>query len=219
MVGDAEAAEWAEAAADARKREDPLAERQALEQLVALRPGDADARVRLALLQIDGKRFAAAAEHLERAIELRAGKDPSASMALVYALQAHGRFDEAIAELKRLQRFQDDPRPGARLGWIYLARGDVAAARTEFTAVLDRWPTSRDAQVGLGVVHRREGDLDESRRVLEEAREFASHYSLVHYQLALTYRALGDEVKARQAMAKFEALGGPGAPDWSDVSP
>lgn len=204
-----------QAAEQARESGDVQAEIETLRELTARLPDDAALHFRLGTLLIDGQLPAAAVPHLRRVIEIR-GKDRPASMALVYALQMHGRFDDAAAELERMKAWAASPEPHVRLGWLHLHRGRLDAARTEFEAALDRWPVDSGARIGLGALLREQGELEPSRAILEEAAQLPNSSAQVHYQLGLTYRALGDSVKARQAMARYERSGGgPAVPRWS----
>lgn len=97
--------------------------------------------------------------------------------------EAEARFREALALLDTLERA--DPRQGAarrgerseahaRLGEVYFARGDLAAARRELTSAVGLSAGNLSALYTLSLVHRRLGEEELALQVearYEEARQ------------------------------------------------
>jgi tetratricopeptide (TPR) repeat protein len=103
-------------------------------------------------------------------------------------------------------------RPGAaparrRLGEIELAAGHGEAARAHFTALLKEDPAfAAAAHFGLGRVEMLRGDADGATAALahfEAAFAQQPRASVLHYQLGMAHRKLGQAEKARAHLAAY----------------
>jgi tetratricopeptide (TPR) repeat protein len=98
------------------------------------------------------------------------------------ANESLANYDAALDDYKKVLALAPD-RPGIhyRLGRVYLARarpplsepGAEASAAREFEQELRVDPTSADAAYELGEIRRKSGDLDEARRLFQQA---VDHY-------------------------------------------
>jgi tetratricopeptide (TPR) repeat protein len=119
-------------------------------------------------------------------------------------------------------------RPGAaparrRLGEIELAAGHGEAARAHFTALLKEDPAfAAAAHYGLGRVEMLRGDADGAAAALphfEAALARQPNASVLHYQLGMAYRKLGQTEKARVHLAAFGPSSGPSSGDSPVAAP
>jgi tetratricopeptide (TPR) repeat protein len=92
------------------------------------------------------------------------------------------------------------------LGHLAFARGDIAAARTEFEAALALDPEQPEARFNLANMILEAGDLElavaELRRVLQAAPDFAD----AHYNLAVALGRLGGRAQARAHLERYIGL-------------
>ena len=116
-------------------------------------------------------------------------------------------MDEAIAAYRRALSLDE----GYALAWYNLgnahfAKGELAQAREAFTAALNHRAGYADAHHGLGGVALRERAAEEAVDHFRAVLAADSSYARAHYGLALAYRALGDSLRAVQALARFKRL-------------
>lgn len=120
-------------------------------------------------------------------------------------------MDEAIAAFRQALALDEEyALAWYNLGNAHFAKGELAQARKAFTTALDHREGYADAYHGLGGVALREGAAEEALVHFRTVLAADSSYARAHYGLALAYRALGDSLRAVQALAHFKRLrGGP----------
>lgn len=152
-----------------------------LQDLVRLRPDDADGWYRLADLELDAGDYDAAETAARRVVDL----EPSGlrgAYALSWALDATRRYREMAEVLaplvERARASGVDPRQVAvllqRLGTAQHRLGDFEAAVGALTAALELVPSHFGLQVQLAEVYLDAGRLDEARDLVAEVRRSRS---------------------------------------------
>jgi len=136
-------------------------------------------------------------------------KSPSSARAhsnYAYALMGRGNLDEAEAELKEaLALDPKDPqrdRTIAKLGHVYLMRGDYAAAEEEFARALSMNPSLGYASNGLGETYYRTGRYTEAESALSRAVQLEPGDYRSHMLLGKVYGSEGRFDKGLPEMSK-----------------
>lgn len=152
--------------------------------------------------------FAAAVEHLERALELSPDvAEAQATLGNIYLRQ--GRLDEAGAALRtELASHPVDHRSRHVLATVLELDNQPQAALREVELVLDAAPDFADARYLRGKILFEEGRVDEAAAQLLAAAELAPEDPNIRNQLGLAYQRLGDTEKAREQFEAFRALKG-----------
>jgi len=89
--------------------------------------------------------------------------------------------------------------------------GDAAAARTAYTAYLQRWPRSAPAAIGLANAHYALGELAAAERALRDAVAWDPQSAIALNNLAHTVSEQGRHAEALALVERAAALGGPHA--------
>ncbi len=148
-----------------------------------------------------------AAARLGRALALRPAA-PDFLVNLGNALRASGRFDAAGAVYGHAATLA--AQPGEVLAWLAVWRarqGRLTEAEALAGAVLaDAARTSADALHRLGLALSNADRLDPARAVLAAAARAAPDSAVVHGNLGITLRRLGDPLGAEQALRSALAL-------------
>jgi Flp pilus assembly protein TadD len=118
-----------------------------------------------------------------------------------------GRLDSAQARFNRALELRPEDLPARiRLGRIELESGRIAAARAVFEGVLQQAPDSGAALAGLGGVAMAERQFTVAISLFEQALASQRDGSVLHYQLGLAYRGLGDLEKARSHLSRNQGV-------------
>lgn len=158
------------------------------------------------------KRYAAAREHFEGAVQLAPSYHPTWHF-LGFACHALGELDraeQAFREHERLQPGEGDDAFG--LGIVALDRDDLDEAEAQLRRALGLH--AQDAARGkerrrelakvyarLGDVHAQRGEWEPARTMLVQAvQQFSGHDEIWH-KLALAHQRLGEDDKAAEALA------------------
>ncbi len=131
---------------------------------------------------------------------------------------ASRRWTDAEAHLRRAIEL-DGTGSGARalLGWVLMARDELAAGRAQCEMVLSEVPDHAMAQAVLGAIRVREGDEAMGIAFLEQAaRQGAEPRAALyaHYWLGRTLLARGAGALAEQSLRQAMALGPNLAEGW-----
>lgn len=89
--------------------------------------------------------------------------------------------------------------------------GGAAAARTAYTAYLQRWPRSAPAAIGLANAHYALGELAAAERALRDAVAWDPQSAIALNNLAHTVSEQGRHAEALALVERAAALGGPHA--------
>jgi tetratricopeptide (TPR) repeat protein len=150
--------------------------------------------------------FAAAVDHLERALAL----DPEvaeARPALGVIHLRRGELEPAERALRdELDRRPDDVRTRFHLATVLDLRDLPEAAVGELRRVLALDPAHADARYLLGKILLAGGEADEALAELETAAELAPREPNVRYQLGRAYQALERPAEARAQFDLFREL-------------
>lgn len=149
------------------------------------------------LSEAAGECFGKAARH--------APKDPRWPYYLGALAQKRNDLDAARASFERALALKPgDPPTLLRLGEIDLAGGRLDAARARFEALLAADPAWAVAALdGLGRVAMQRGDAAAAIQRFEEALTRQPQASVLHYQLGMAFRKLGDLDKARLHLSQY----------------
>ncbi len=150
-----------------------------------------EARIRLALGELDGAGYVARLRKLGEAVEDldRARGHVKAGIQLLRA----GQAPEAVRELETAVAMQPDLLDAhLELGHARLTAGNPAGARAAFERVLRANPQSPRARVGLGIALVRTGKRDEGIALLKEAVQLNPDPVLGYFALGEAYEAAGD---------------------------
>lgn len=89
-----------------------------------------------------------------------------------------------------------------RRGWVHINRGDPDAAARDFTNAIEADPDSAAALAGLGRAALDRREYGEAVDHLSAALALSPGASRLHHQLALAYRGLGQNDRAREHLAR-----------------
>ncbi|HEY8612075.1 MAG TPA: XrtA/PEP-CTERM system TPR-repeat protein PrsT [Roseomonas sp.] len=175
---------------------------EAMARADALAPGNRDTLNRLAAARMAAGNPAGAAEAASKSLEIDPAQ-PVVRELLATASLMRGDTTRAEAELKRLGDRDRSEAGGVTEGMIQLTRLDLPGARATLTEVLQDYPNSVLARLGLVRVARSEGALEEAERLLGEVlqREPGNTEALSFLSLA----AAPGAPRAAEAMAVLEA--------------
>lgn len=161
-------------------------------------PGNDAACRSIAAAQTELSRFDDARKMYERAIDLRPNywrNQYALGRFLYFSL---GNFDEAeLHLLKANELYPEGSSPLVVLGLIALTRGELTSAENFFRRVLDRGPDFY-AQFNLGLIYYYQQKYGLAVRTWQTTVEQAPDDSTSQSNLADTYRAMGDQTKARE---------------------
>jgi tetratricopeptide (TPR) repeat protein len=123
-------------------------------------------------------------------------------------LQRLARHKEAAERLREALRLSPDYLPArVKLAEALFEAGAFEESRRECEALAGDRATEPMGQFGLGRVAASEGRHDAAIEHFRRAIELYPAWGGAHYALALSYRALGRQVEARQAMAQHAQYG------------
>jgi len=115
-------------------------------------------------------------------------------------LARRGKFKEALQELKQAGALDPDLMDvHLAMGYAHLESGETGGAQREFEWVLERFPASPGARLGLGIITARAGNLDKGIRMLKEAIQINPDPVKGYYELGLAYEKKGDLKQAMNA--------------------
>jgi len=188
-----------------------------LEKQVRERPNDAELRVALANLYVEKGRLDDAIGQAKAALQLR--KDHGgALLVLGTAYMNDGEYDEAIQVWQRLVELNKD-NPMAKqspelalvhhnLGNIYLQRGQLDDAVTEFEASLATDRTNADTYFLLGEARLGREDAKGAVEAYRQALRLTPGFSEAYTSLNKAYQAEGNAAGASYAQAMLLYLDG-----------
>ncbi len=143
--------------------------------------------------------------------------DPRSGIAranLGAALSAHGRTEEAMAELREAIRLRPGyPDAHLSLGLMLAQGGDPAGAVPHFSEALRLWPRFAEAHNNLGAALAVQGRRDEALSHFREALRLNPDYAEARNNLGL---ALAQDGKLREAAEQF-ARAVELNPEWIDA--
>jgi Flp pilus assembly protein TadD len=137
-----------------------------------------------------------------------APEDPRWPYYLGAAAQKRSNLDAARSFFERALALKPgDPPTLRRLGELDLAAGRLAAAQARFEQLLARDPNDQAfaaaAQDGLGRVSLQNGETQKAIEHFAAALALQPQASLLHYQLGMAYRKLGQTEKARLHLSAY----------------
>jgi tetratricopeptide (TPR) repeat protein len=152
---------------------------------------------------LDAQQYPEAVRAFEQVAALRPDyADAYTNMAVVETLWE--RYDDARPNLaKALRLLPGDPRALYYRALVERNAGQVKEAVTDLTAVLEKYPRSKDALRELGFSLFQEHDYTASRSAYERLQAIDPDDLAAHYQLAILYRRLGEKQKAAIESARF----------------
>jgi Tfp pilus assembly protein PilF len=126
---------------------------------------------------------------------------------LGFLLWEQNHPEEAVPELQRELEINPGFAPASYyLGEIALSQNDGVQAEQLFRRTLEENPGCVDANIALGKVFSRRARYKEALREFQRAVQLDPKGADVHYWLAVTYRHLGDKMKAAAEMEVFQSL-------------
>lgn len=123
-------------------------------------------------------------------------------------LQRLARPADAVPLLQHVLSRAPDYLPArVRLADALFDAGDTAASRTAYAALVSEPAAEPVAELGLGRLDALAGDHAAAIRHLERAVTLFPDLGAAHYALARSYRAVGRDEAAREALARHRATG------------
>jgi tetratricopeptide (TPR) repeat protein len=163
-----------------------------------LAPGNDAACRSIASAQEELGRYDEARKMYERAIELRPNYWQNHYALGRFLYYSVGNFDEAEVHLiKANELYPEGSSPLVVLGLVELVRGNLNKSETYFRKVLDRGPDFY-AQTNLGLIYYYQQKYDLALRTWQTALQQAPDDSTTESNIADTYRAMGEQPKARK---------------------
>lgn len=160
--------------------------------------------------------FEAAAENYSNASRL-APKDFRWRYLLGKATEAQNKTGEAIEFYKQAQRLRPDYLPVyVSMGNAYLELNLPDAAKESFENALKKEPNNPAALYGLGQVMYGRQNYADAVQLFEKVLSLVPEANRVNYALALAYRGLKDNEKAKLYLAKQGTVGVRAADPLSD---
>ncbi|QDU36819.1 TPR repeat-containing protein YrrB [Maioricimonas rarisocia] len=144
--------------------------------------------------------------------------DPSDPRWPYLLIPEKGSIDPALAEKRLREVIALDARPPVprlRLAELLWKQERLEEAEEIFREVAEQYPDIGRARLGLGRIAFARGELEASRRHLEQAVALAPAAIPAHQLLAQVYQRLGDTKAAREQLAHLESL----PPKWSWPDP
>jgi len=183
--------------------------RRALEEVVALAPGNFAGRNNLAQLLERMGRDADAVPHLEILAKARP-RDIGLLNHLAGVYERMGNVDEAVRTYERVLKLRaTNPVALMGLGRLYLfARKDYAVASDFFRKVLEANPEQADAAYLLGASRNEAGDTAGATEAFQRAVAIDPAYYRAEFELGKIYEAAGREAEALKAFESTVRHGG-----------
>ena len=114
-----------------------------------------------------------------------------------------GNLQAAAESAARAMALQGEHVPTLiRTADILLMRGEVAEAKLVYSRLLGLAPDNSAGNYGLGRIALEEGEADRAIAYLQAALRGQPEGSVVHHQLGMAFRAVGDNERAREELAK-----------------
>ena len=177
----------------------------------ALYPEDPFLQNDLGLTYKAKKRLDLAAQHFQKALEIKPDYAPAKNnLGTVYLDKRE--WDTAIKYFKEVSENMLYATPHiamANLGWAYYNKKEYTLAETYYLKALDLEPEFINAQRGLGLTYIAMGRIDEASEILERAVKNYPKVALLYDDLARVYVLSHDYEKALNAYHKVIEL----APD------
>lgn len=129
--------------------------------------------------------------HFELAVQLKESSNPALTV------QEEHEFRTAVT----LNRFDEKAWRG--LGEVMADKGDLPAAKEDYTKALALFPKDSDAETDLAKLLVKEGDAAAATSLLESAVKDDPSNIAAHYQLSSLYRQAGRTTESQQEMDQF----------------
>ncbi|MBN2394165.1 MAG: tetratricopeptide repeat protein [Anaerolineae bacterium] len=187
------------------------AARDALEELVATDPENAEAHFMLGLTYFNLGEYDKAKASFSQAMTLEPERAAAVHHNLGVLAYQTGEMETAVAEFKAaLEADPNDPDSHYQLGATYLqiaiSNSDLMylqQAETEFEQVLALAPGKPEALVGLGTLYLNQNRAAEAIDLLEQAVQSNPEMREALFALGMAYFASGDTASAKETLQKF----------------
>ena len=162
----------------------------------------------LGLVYLAKKRYVEAAQHFQKAIEIKPDFAPAKnSLGVVYLNM--GEYDKAIPLFKELtgDLLYGTPHfPLANLGFVYYKKKNYKLAERYYLDALDIEPKYYVALRGLGRTYMAMNRYEEAIAAFRNAIEVVPEFADTYYDLGLAYMKIRDYRQARMAFEKVVLL-------------
>ena len=159
-------------------------------------PDNPDARLQLAALDLQEKKFKSAEDSF-RALYSKS-QDRRAFMGLVETYVAQGNTSTALKLLRdEIAKSPDRLEYNVALANISAQASDHATAIAEYKKVLSKTPQTSEIWLRLGETYRNAGDLQNAAAAFKKGQELAPNDVKGYLQLALLYDTTGRQEEAR----------------------
>ena len=149
-----------------------------------------------------------AIQYFQRAQAIRPG-DPISRLNIASYEQQHGNVREAVAGYGEVMQLTASPQllglAHANRGYAYLTLNQAEKARHDFEAALAQQPENAAAYLGLGLIERGAGNLQQAARDFSRAIEIQPS-PMAYQQLADVLDAAGQKSAAEAARARAAKL-------------
>lgn len=123
-------------------------------------------------------------------------------------LQAHARYDEAIAVIRRTERFVPETADQVEriVALLLLAKGEIEEARAALTSLTERFPHDPDHWLALGQMEAVAGDYDAADAALQRALETLPEDETLGGYYLEAFRAYAHLGRLEQALVMWDLL-------------
>jgi tetratricopeptide (TPR) repeat protein len=186
-------------------RKQPEAEAE-IARVLAMEPGNPQALGAMASLEESRQQYAEADATYRK---LAALKDAAYAPAHAVFLLRRKRFDEAIAEFRKLAETAPHDRAArTRLIDAELVAGKVPDAERDLGAALKMNPKDTDALLQRSRIYLRSGRIEEAEKDLREVIGYQRDSADAHYGLSQVYAATGTDTERREELGEALRLRG-----------
>ena len=179
--------------------------RAAVEHALRLDDSLAETHTSLAIIEWFSWNFSAAEREFKRAIELNANSPTAHHFYGWYLGWVLGRFDEAMAELRRARQLDPLSAPYAtRVAQVHNAKGELEEAIKALQRVLDLNPDYVDAHRTLATAYRKQGRYEAAIVEFEKAVNLSGGGNRFLADLGVCYALAGNIERARAVLKKLK---------------
>jgi len=118
-----------------------------------------------------------------------------------------GKYSEAVSYVQEALTIDPGYAPArVRLAQLLFESGDMEQSARLYEELSEKNPGLASAHFGLGRVRSARGDWTGAIEAYRRACRIYENYAAAHYALGLAYRKVGDVVKAREHLGRYERV-------------
>jgi tetratricopeptide (TPR) repeat protein len=166
-----------------------------LSQSLSVQPNNADTLLTLATIYSEAGKTDDAIATYKRLVQT----NPNSEKAYKFLADVYfqkGQYDEVIRLYKNANRSPKTADALTNLGFAYLYKEDLNQAAKYFNASNQINPTKAETHYGLGIINRRQANLDAAIKEFKEATVLNGNYTNAFQELSISFEDKGDYIKA-----------------------